>query len=373
MLRRTKTIQLKADNDVGADTLADTGTDGAGASRDHFGVPQQPSIQPLDIERRQGGDRRVSQEAMRTEFQRSLELAEQHGNPVPGARASGWSTGTKFRIALVALALIAGGAAAWLATQHEAPPAPVQVATPAPPPAPPMTRVLVAKRTIGLGDRVSADTVEWQAWPAAAIRSDYVTDAQTPDALTAMNGDIAREQFFAGEPILPSKLAQPGQGYLSAVLEPGMRGVSVSVTADAASGGFIVPDDHVDVILTRTTTEGQVSQTILSNVRVLAIGNQLGTADGGAPADPKSEAFANTAIATLALDSAEAEVIINSQSAGKLSLVLRSVTDFGEKDTAAEAAANQSIRMTSPFWTAHPTTSNGMGVIGGPTTTALPR
>src|SRR5690606_41905490 len=104
-------------------------------------------------------------------------------------------------------------------------------------------------------------------------------------------------------PILEQKLVRSNQGYLSAVLEKGKRGVSIAVTADSASGGFIVPNDHVDVVLTSPGPNGQMSETILSNVKVLAIGARLGeTGATGAPADPdnpRAEAFGSPATARL--------------------------------------------------------------------------
>jgi pilus assembly protein CpaB len=169
-----------------------------------------------------------------------------------------------------------------------------------------------------------------------------------------MTGAVARFEIFPGEPIREQKLVHADQGYLSAVLASGERGVSVSVTADSASGGFIVPNDHVDVVLARSTSAGQISQTILHNVRVLAINTRLGeTGKTGAPtdpADPHAEIFAGQAIATLELDPTQTEVIINAGAQGKLSLVLRSLTDSAEVDKVALSPANQAIRMTSPFW-----------------------
>src|SRR5690606_37371182 len=87
---------------------------------------------------------------------------------------------------------------------------------------------------------------------------------------------VARFEFFPGEPIREAKLVRADQGYLSAVLSSGMRGVSVGVAAVSSAGGFVVPNDHVDVVLTTSTQTGQRSEVILSNVRVLAIGKRLG-------------------------------------------------------------------------------------------------
>ncbi len=233
------------------------------------------------------------------------------------------------RILLIAVALLAGGLAAWLATRPSAEPAPevqTQVVQET------HSKVLVASANIGLGERLSDANMSWQDWPDNAVRAEYITDKQTPDALTSMKGSVARYEIFAGEPIQPAKLVRADQGYLSAILDKGKRGVSISVTADSASGGFIVPNDHVDVILSRSTAEGQQAETLLSNVRVLAINTRLGeTGTTGAPDDPndpKAQVFANTAIATLELDPDQAETVANATQLGKLSLSLRSIVDF---------------------------------------------
>jgi pilus assembly protein CpaB len=195
----------------------------------------------------------------------------------------------------------------------------------------------------------------WQEWPDTALRPEYITDAATPEALTDMEGTMARFEIFPGEPIRKTKIVTPDQGYLSAVLDTGMRGVSVSVTPDAASGGFIVPNDRVDVVLTRTLPSGVLTaETILRNIKVMAIDTRLGeTGTTGAPvdADPKSEIFLAQAIAILELDSPGAEVILNAVNMGRLSLVLRSMADYSTADVGATSTLNQTIRMNSPFWT----------------------
>ena len=139
-------------------------------------------------------------------------------------------------------------------------------------------------------------------------------------------------------------------------VDKGKRGVSISVSADSASGGFIVPNDHVDVILTRNSSGGETSETLLSNVRVLAINTRLGetgktgSADDGSSDDngqgPKSQVFANSAIATLELDPVQAETIINATSVGRLSLALRSIVDFAQaNDDDAQLKRNAPIRI----------------------------
>jgi len=261
------------------------------------------------------------------------------------------------RLALLAVALVAGGLAAYLTTQTNQPVAqPVtemvtQVVQEA------RVQVLAARTSIGLGQRLTPESVEWVDWPEGAVRPEYITTTAKPDAITEMNGAVARFEFFPGEPIRADKLALGADGYLSAVLDSGTRGVSVTVSASSASGGFIVPNDRVDVVLTRSPGgEGgqQVSDTILRNVRVLAINTRLGeTGTTGAAADPenpRAEIFANEAIATLQLDPGQSEVIINAATLGRLTLVLRPFVDTAETASAETRSANQAIRISSPFW-----------------------
>jgi pilus assembly protein CpaB len=258
------------------------------------------------------------------------------------------------RIVLLLVALIAGGLAAFLATRggNEPQQAPVtQVVQEA------RAQVLIAKSNVGVGERLTADNVQWQDWPEGAVRPEYITSAGTPNAIDQMKGAIARFELFSGEPIQQNKLVRSDQGYLSAVLDKGMRGVSISVAAESASGGFIVPNDHVDVILTQSGPSGQTSSTLLSNVRVLAINTRLGETgktggtedDGSDPnASPKSQVFPGTAIATVELDPVQAETIINASQLGRLSLALRSIVDFkptpGEQDAIKRNAPIKLIR-----------------------------
>lgn len=260
------------------------------------------------------------------------------------------------RIALLVVALIAGGLAAWLAVgrQPETIPAPavVQQAAPAiPPPAALTVEVLVAKAPIAVGTRLTPDLLEWQKWPEETVRAEYVTIATAPEAMTDLSGAVARAEMVAGEPVRREKLGQAGAGYLSAILEPGKRAVSVSIDAKSASGGFIMPNDHVDVVLTSSTANDKVSRTILTNVRVLAVNSKLGASEAeAATASPEEGMFADAALATLELDPAQAELIINATTSGDLSLVLRPTSDIKDTVNAAQQAINQSIRMTSPFW-----------------------
>ncbi|AEQ50086.1 Flp pilus assembly protein CpaB [Pelagibacterium halotolerans] len=250
------------------------------------------------------------------------------------------------RILLIVVAIVAGGLAAFLATRGNSPrpqetqSAAVEVQREA------RAQILVATRAIGLGQRLTEADVGWQDWPEGAVRSEFITAGTIPDAPQQVAGSVARFEFFPGEPIREAKLVNSTQGYLSAVIGQGMRAVSISVNPDSASGGYIVPNDRVDIVLTRSG--GDYSETILSNVRVLAIGTRLGevgTTGGQAdPENPSSQVFESAEIATLELTPAQAETILQSGSMGRLTLVLRSVVDFAQT-TADEDGGSQTVKL----------------------------
>ncbi|MDB5561668.1 MAG: cpaB [Hyphomicrobiales bacterium] len=252
------------------------------------------------------------------------------------------------RIVLLLIALLAGGLAAFLATRGNST-APVTTAQSTATIAV-KNKVLVAKADIGVGQRLSAAVLDWQEWPQDGT-ADYITISAMPDALTQMNGAVARFEFFKGDPIREQKLARSDQGFLSAVLTPGMRGVSLPVAAASGAGGFIVPNDRVDLVQSSSSGNGQaVSRTILSDVKVLAIGARLGqvgtTGAPPDPTDPKSQMFTADTIATLELTPTQSEVVINAAQQGKISLVLRSVADFAQKsDGLQKMRGSQSIRV----------------------------
>ncbi|NGP17255.1 Flp pilus assembly protein CpaB [Devosia aurantiaca] len=255
------------------------------------------------------------------------------------------------RIILLLVALVAGGLAAILVMRGGSSPATdTQVVTEVVQEA--KTEVLVAKTPIGMGERLTAETLEWQEWPESALRPEYVTIAAMPDAPVDLTGAVARFEFFPGEPIREAKLVRSDQGYLSAVLSEGKRGVSVGVTATSSAGGFVVPNDHVDVVLTTSTETGQRSEVILSDVRVLAIGKRLGemgATGGNVEGDgtsPVPQTFDDSTIATLELTPPQAETLINASTLGQLALTLRSVADFNRVEpTPGIAASNQPVRI----------------------------
>lgn len=252
------------------------------------------------------------------------------------------------RMMLLIVAVVAGGLAAFLATRGGDPSTQIIQTTLVSQEA--KRQVLVATATIGVGQRLTASLVSWQDWPEGAVRPEYITSDVIPDAPIQMEGTVARFEIFVGEPIREAKLVRSDQGYLSAVIQQGMRAVSVGVSVESGAGGYIVPNDRVDVVSTQRTTAGSGTRTILTNVKVLAIGLRLGEAGASAgnpdPTDPQSQVFSDATVATLELSPGQTETIIGAASNGKLTLVLRSVADFAPSaDDGLLQASNQPIRL----------------------------
>ncbi len=183
------------------------------------------------------------------------------------------------RIVVLGVAVSAGGLAFMLAGRTP-PPAPVTIVKQATD----LVDVLVAKSDIGIGRAVSDEDLTWQAWPLSAAGPLFIRKTDRPKAIEELKGSIARAPFVAGEPIREQKLVKAGNaGFMSAILPSGMRAISTEISAETGVGGFILPNDRVDVLLTRRdadaqrqrTGDGFVSETVLKDVRVLAIDQQV--------------------------------------------------------------------------------------------------
>jgi len=233
------------------------------------------------------------------------------------------------RIVVLVVAVAAGGAAALLAGRgaDEPPPAPPVVKSPSID----TVEILVAKMDIPLGQSVSANDMQWQVWPTQAASPSFIRRSDRGDAIEQLTGAIVRSPFVAGEPVRDAKLIKAnGSGYMAAVLDKGMRAVSTEISPETGAGGFILPNDRVDVILSRRDREAekngggdtQTSEMILVNIRVLAIDQTLGEKDGQKVVIGKT--------ATLELTPRQAETLALSRQLGTLSLALRSLADAGE-------------------------------------------
>jgi pilus assembly protein CpaB len=240
------------------------------------------------------------------------------------------------RIVVLAIALVAGGVAAYLASGSDKPP-----------PAAPVAQlqtvdVLVAKADIGLGQAVTPGDIQWQTWPAATASNNFIRRNERPDATTQIAGSIARAPFIAGEPIREPKLVKPnGSGFMAAILPTGMRAISTEISPETGAGGFILPNDRVDVILSkreknpdRTGAADIInSEIILSNVRVLAIDQAPKEKDGQNAVVGKT--------VTLELKPEQAETLARARQTGTLALALRSITDLNMVENRSDDAAKR--------------------------------
>jgi pilus assembly protein CpaB len=232
------------------------------------------------------------------------------------------------RIVVLAIALTAGGIAAYLASGSDNKSAPTE----------PVTQlqtvdVLVAKADIGLGQTLTPNDVLWQSWPAAAASGTFIRRNDRPDAANQVAGSIARYSFVAGEPIREAKLVKTdGSGFMAAILPTGMRAVSTEISPETGAGGFILPNDRVDVILSKreknpdrnASNDIVISEIILSNIRVLAIDQA-----------PKEKEGTNAVVGrtvTLALKPAQTPILAAARQAGTLSLALRSIADVNQAE-----------------------------------------
>ena len=228
------------------------------------------------------------------------------------------------RVAILGLlALLVGGgtllmAKEWLASERSA----TTQAQPAPVPT---TEVLVTAVDLEVGQFVKPEDLRWQAWPEDNVAESFIM--KSDDAVAELSGTVVRSPIAAGEPITDARLVRPGdRGFLAAVLTPGMRAVSVPVNATSGIAGLIFPGDHVDVILTHAVQQQtgaglqvrQVSETVLTNVRVLAI-------DQSVSLDTVTGTVGDTA--TIEVTPQQAEKVSVMMQIGRLSLSLRSLAE----------------------------------------------
>ena len=166
--------------------------------------------------------------------------------------------------------------------------------------------------------------VRWQKWPKEIVSGSFIIKSGGKSKDDAVRGSIVRSAFFEGEPIRDGKLIKSDSGYMSAMLPAGQRAIATSISTDTSAGGFILPNDRVDVIMTRRektdTGETFVTETILQNVRVLAIDQTVEEKDG--------ESVVVGSTATLQLDPKQTEILtVAQQMADRLTLSLRSLED----------------------------------------------
>ena len=238
------------------------------------------------------------------------------------------------RIVVLSIALGAGGLAAYLASGSREAPAPAPVAQI------PTVDILVAKADIGLGQSVKPDDLQWQAWPQATS-GNFISRASKAEAVKEFTGSIARSPFIAGEPIREQKLVKSdGSGFMAAILPAGYRAISTEISPETGAGGFILPNDRVDVILSKREKNPDskgpdltTSEIILTNVRVLAIDQ--------APKEKEGTSALVGKTVTLELKPEQAEMLARSRQSGSLTLALRSIADANAADKVDDQQSNK--------------------------------
>ncbi|MFN5824137.1 MAG: Flp pilus assembly protein CpaB, partial [Sphingomonadales bacterium] len=198
-------------------------------------------------------------------------------------------------------------------------------------PVPTGPKVIVATRSLPVGTILTADAIRYQPWPSELIEAAYFIQKEgEPDATSNLIGTVVRNNITAGQPVTQGSLVSPGdRGFLAAALGPGMRAVSVPVSALTGVAGFVFPGDRVDLVLTQNVNgagTGQslkVSETVIRNLRVLAT-DQRSTPSVDAEGKTKPSKYR---LVTLEVTPRLAEKIAVAQTIGTLSLSLRALAD----------------------------------------------
>jgi pilus assembly protein CpaB len=248
----------------------------------------------------------------------------------------------KSRMPIAVIAIVAGMSAAYLSSWREAVPTPQPAAESQIIPA---AEVLVAASELQLGSKLTASQLKWLPWPTEGLGKDMIVRDKAPNGLAQAVGAIVRESLVANEPINKEKLAQTDAGYLAAILPEGKRALAISIDQRGANsaGTLILPNDHVDVIRIFRDQRASKSQgaevygseTLLQNVRVLAIGPNIEETSGAQVAVGET--------ATLELTPDEVTAIALAQRAGTLTLALRSAADVNASPSRTRAMTTVAI------------------------------
>jgi len=202
--------------------------------------------------------------------------------------------------------------------------------------------VLVAISDVSRGQRISPEMLDWQQWPAEAVAPSFIVRESRPQAIEELSESVVRMDIFTGEPVNEAKLVRAGDsGLMAALLSPGMRAITTRVSTDSAAGGFIMPGDKVDIVLTKqlprdpnqnqgTNVTLYTAGTIFEDVKVLAM-NQNYSTGPDSPAALDSVSFA-----TFEMSPSDAEILEAAAETGTISLMLRGLQPNGRVRNAAK-------------------------------------
>jgi pilus assembly protein CpaB len=234
------------------------------------------------------------------------------------------------RLIILGVAVAAAGGAGYVA-KNMAAVAPQEIAVDSGEPAIPLADVLILSGDVPIGASLDG-RLSWQAWPVDGINASFITRSSDPEAIEKLKGSLARVAMYGGEPLRRSKLVGEGQSFMSSILPSGKRAIATRIAADTSAGGFILPNDFVDVIMTRRSDpettgggSGFITETILKNIKVLAI-------DQAIQEDEEGRRVKVGETATLELTPQQAEIItVAQQMADRLTLSLRSIADTQQR------------------------------------------
>ena len=229
-------------------------------------------------------------------------------------------------VLLVGALLIAGVTAVMAKNMFSGASAPQAQAGPVVPAGP---EVLVATRTLPVGTIIDAEAFRYQPWPQGLVQDAYYIRGEGGADPQSLMGTVVRSEITAGQPLTQGAIVRPGErGFLAAALGPGMRAVTVAVSATSGVAGFVFPGDRVDLVLTQEVEGGgdgaplRVSETIIRNIRVLAVDQRLNARD-----EAGNQVAQTVSTVTFEATPKIAEKIAVAQTIGQLSLSLRSLAD----------------------------------------------
>src|ERR1700761_6215953 len=246
------------------------------------------------------------------------------------------------RLVVLGLAVVAAGGAALLVRGMLGGGTPPVAAKTAP--LVPMSKVLVASSNLGPGEALKPELVRWEKWPTAAVEAAFITHEAARGEENAVKGTVVRAPILSGQPIVSNAIVHGDQsGFMAATLSDGMRAISIPISPYSGAGGFILPNDRVDVLLTRKS-EGNVmrgfAKTIVTNLRVLAVDQTY-----------RQEKDTRTVVgktATVEVTPEQAELIAGAGMGGVLSLSLRPLSDANVANADDAARRHRSISAEGP-------------------------
>lgn len=244
------------------------------------------------------------------------------------------------RLVVLCIALVSAGGAAFMVRSMLGGGTPAVQAAPAPAPIA-MSEVLVASANLQPGQALMPEQVRWEKWPTSSVDASFITHSSAVSEEAAVKGTVVRQPILTGQPITANAIVHAdAAGFMAAMLTPGMRAVSITITTESGAGGFILPNDRVDIILTRKfdgTPPRVVAKTVLSNIRVLAVDQTF--------AQQKDTKTVLAKTATVELSPEQAILISSAQSAGQLSLALRPLGDNEKVADLASAASDRKKKL----------------------------